>query len=144
MPFVFVVLLLLPLLLVPHPAISEGDLAIKAENITLHLGSADSDYHTEPKTMNLTTGQAYRLEIIAHGYKSYTWQAEEFLENVWLRSIEAEGVEIEAPTIYEIEFDDANEPIEIEITFVPIRPGTYPFSVKGLESRGMQGQFIVR
>ena len=143
MPFLFVIFLA-PLLFMPLPAASEGDLAIKAEKITLHLGSATSDYHTEPKTIALKTGQAYRLEIIAHGYKGYTWQAEEFFQNIWLRAIEAEGVQLAAPTIYEIEFDDVNEPIEVELTFVPIRPGTYPFSVEGLESRGMQGQFVVR
>ena len=32
---------------------------------------------------------------------------------------------------------------EIEIKFVPIRPGNYDFQIEGLESKGMVGKFVV-
>ena len=33
---------------------------------------------------------------------------------------------------------------EIEIKFVPIRPGEYDFEIEGLQSKGMVGKFIVK
>ena len=33
---------------------------------------------------------------------------------------------------------------EIEIKFVPIRPGDYVFEIEGLQSKGMVGKFIVK
>ncbi len=40
-----------------------------------------------------------------------------------------------------LEFDD---PGEIAIEFVSIKPGEYPWTVRGLESKGMTGKFIVK
>ena len=138
--FLFIALILL----VPSLALAKGDLAIKAKDITLQLGNEKNDYHIEPKNITLETGQAYEIEIIAQGYKNYTFMAPQFFQNVWIRRIEAEGVEIATQNITSIEFEDENEPIELEIVVVPIRTGTYPFYVEGLESRGMVGQFIVQ
>ena len=33
---------------------------------------------------------------------------------------------------------------EVEIKFVPIRPGNYEFEIEGLQSKGMVGKFIVK
>ena len=33
---------------------------------------------------------------------------------------------------------------EIEIKFVPIRPGEYDFEIERLQSKGMVGKFIVK
>ena len=41
----------------------------------------------------------------------------------------------------EIEFEREGE---IEIKFVPIRPGKYEFEIEGLQSKGMVGEFIVK
>ena len=43
--------------------------------------------------------------------------------------------------INEIEFEREGE---IEIKFVPIRPGDYVFDIEGLQSKGMVGKFIVK
>jgi hypothetical protein len=42
--------------------------------------------------------------------------------------------------LYSVEFDDEGT---IDIWFVPIRPGRYPFWVDGFEERGMAGHFMV-
>ncbi|HUH78031.1 MAG TPA: hypothetical protein VLZ53_11755 [Devosia sp.] len=43
--------------------------------------------------------------------------------------------------LYSVEFDDAGT---ISVSFVPVRPGEYPFYVPGYEKRGLAGKFIVR
>ena len=49
-------------------------------------------------------------------------------------------VEIDTSLINEIEFEREGE---IEIKFVPIRPGEYDFEIERLQSKGMVGKFIV-
>ncbi|MFL2660754.1 MAG: copper-binding protein [Alphaproteobacteria bacterium] len=120
---------------------AEGDLSIRSKKLVLNLGSDKSDYDMSQKVFNMETGKAYRLEITSMGFKEYELEAEEFFRNIWIRSIEVEGVEIDAPVINEIEFEREGE---IEIKFVPIRPGEYDFEIERLQSKGMVGKFIVK
>ena len=123
-----------------NPVLSKGDLAIRSKKIELRLGSEKSDYEMSQRSINLETGQAYRLEISSMGFKEYEFEAEEFFKNIWIRKIEVEGVEIQVPTINEIEFEREGE---IEINFVPIRTGKFPFEIQGLQNKGMIGEFII-
>ncbi|RJG08681.1 copper-binding protein [Pseudomonas cavernicola] len=108
----------------------------------LLLGSEASDYYSmSQQEYQLETGKAYQLKIIASGQKEYAFQAPEFATSIFLRKVEAGGVEIKAVTLTELEFEDAGE---AEIFFVPIKPGQYRFYAKGLEGKGMQGVFIVK
>lgn len=120
--------------------LSKGDLAIRSKKIELKLGSDKSDYAMSQKVFELETGKAYRLEISSMGFKEYEFEAEEFFKNIWIRKIEVEGVEIQVPTINEIEFEREGE---IEINFVPIRTGKFPFEIQGLQNKGMIGEFII-
>ena len=120
---------------------AKGDLAIRAKKLELKLGSDKSDYEMSQKVFQLETGKAYRLEISSMGFKEYEFEAEDFFRNVWIRNIEVEGVEIDTSIINEIEFEREGE---IEIKFVPIRPGRYEFEIEGLQSKGMVGEFIVK
>ena len=120
---------------------AEGDLTIRSKKLELKLGSDKSDYEMSQKIFNLETGKAYRLEISSMGFKEYEFEAEEFFRNIWIRSIEIEGVELDAPVVNEIEFEREGE---IEIKFVPIRPGEYNFEIERLQSKGMVGKFIVK
>ena len=120
--------------------LAKGDLAIRAKKLELNLGSDKSDYEMYQKVFELETGKAYRLEISSMGFKEYELEAEEFFRNIWIRSIEIEGVELDAPVINEIEFEREGG---IEIKFVPIRPGEYDFEIERLQSKGMVGKFIV-
>ena len=121
-------------------AFSKGDLALRSKKIELRLGSDKSDYDMSQYEIQLETGKAYRLEISSMGFKEYEFEAEEFFENIWIRKIEVEGVEIKVPSIKEIEFDREGE---IEINFVPIRTGEFDFEIEGLTNKGMVGKFII-
>ena len=120
---------------------AKGDLSIRAKKLILDLGSEKSDYDMSQKIFNLETGKAYNLEITSMGFKEYEFEAEDFFRNIWIRKIEVNGIEIDAPVIEEIEFEREGE---IEIHFVPIRTGDYEFEIEGLQSKGMEGKFIVR
>ena len=120
---------------------AEGDLTIRSKKLELKLGSDKSDYEMSQKTFNLETGKSYRLEISIMGFKEYEFEAEDFFKNIWIRSIEIEGVELQAPVIQEIEFEREGE---IEIKFVPIRPGNFEFEIEGLQNKGMVGSFIIK
>ena len=127
--------------LVSEVSFSKGDLAIRAKKLELKLGSDKSDYEMSQKIFEMETGKAYRLEISSMGFKEYEIEAEDFFRNIWVRSIEIEGIELDTPVINEIEFEREGE---IEIKFVPIRPGDYEFEIEGLQSKGMVGKFIVK
>ncbi len=120
---------------------AKGDLSIRSKKLELKLGSDKSDYDMSQKIFNMETGKAYRLEISSMGFKEYELEAEDFFRNIWIRSIEIDGVELDAPVINEIEFEREGE---IEIKFVPIRPGEYDFEIERLQSKGMVGKFIVK
>ena len=120
---------------------AKGDLAIRAKKLELKLGSDKSDYEMSQKSFELETGKAYRLEISSMGFKEYEFEAEEFFRNIWIRNTEVEGIEIDTSILNEIEFEREGE---IEIQFVPIRPGNYEFEIEGLREKGMFGQFIVK
>ena len=119
---------------------AKGDLALRSKKVELQLGSEKSDYDMSTKVIKLETGKAYRLEISSLGFKEYEFEAEEFFENIWIRKIEVEGVEIKVSSIKEIEFDREGE---IEINFVPIRTGEFNFEIEGLTNKGMEGKFII-
>ena len=107
----------------------------------LRLGDDESDYSMSQQEYMLETGKAYQLKIIASGQKEYAFQAPEFATSIFLRKVEAGGVEIKAVTLTELEFEDAGE---AEIFFVPIKPGKFRFYAKGLEGKGMLGHFVVK
>lgn len=139
--------LLLPLLLIASligldRANAAGDLTRRSQALPdLVLGSEQSDYAMSQTEYQLETGKAYQLKVISTGQKEYAIQAPQFATAIFLRKIEAGGVEVKAVTLTELEFEDAGE---AQIFFVPIKPGRYPFFAKGLEGEGMLGHFVVR
>ena len=96
----------------PSESNAEGDLSIRSKKLVLNLGSDKSDYDMSQKIFNMETGKAYRLEITSMGFKEYELEAEDFFRNIWIRSIEIDGIELDAPVINEIEFEREGE-IEI-------------------------------
>lgn len=121
---------------------AKGDLAVNATDLpALVLGSKESDYAMSVKEYALETGQAYSLKISAMGFKKYALVAPDFYRNIWVRKIEAGDVTIDAPVLDGFVFEEEGE---VELFFVPIRPGKYEFKVRGLEEKGMVGQFVVK
>ncbi len=135
------ILILFSFLILSMDVLAKGDLAIRAKKLELKLGSDKSDYEMSQKIFEMETGKAYRLEITSMGFKEYEIEAEDFFRNIWVRGIEVAGIEIDTSVIHEIELEREGE---IEIKFVPIRPGEYEFVIEGLQSKGMEGKFIVR
>mgnify|MGYP000111899938 FL=1 len=120
------------------------DLTKKRQNLPdLVLGNEEgNDFVVENKEIELESGKAYRLRIVAKGRQEYKFYATEFFRNIWFNQIVIQHLEIHGsgPPDH-FEFDD---PGEIAIEFVAIRPGEYPWSVHGLEAKGMTGKFIVK
>ena len=137
----FLMIIIFLFIQLPSESNAEGDLSIRSKKLVLNLGSEKSDYDMSQKIFNMETGKAYRLEITSMGFKEYELEAEDFFRNIWIRSIEIDGIELDAPVINEIEFEREGE---IEIKFVPIRPGEYDFEIERLQSKGMVGKFIVK
>lgn len=122
--------------------LAQGDLTRKPQKLPeLLMGSEESDYSLSNKTYALETGKAYRLEIVASGLKPYALKAPEFFSSIYLRKVEAGGMEIKATSLTELEFEDEGT---AEIFFVPIKPGTYEFYIQGLRQKGMEGVFVVK
>ena len=137
----FLMIIIFLFIQLPSESNAEGDLSIRSKKLVLNLGSDKSDYDMSQKIFNMETGKAYRLEITSMGFKEYELEAEDFFRNIWIRSIEIDGIELDAPVINEIEFEREGE---VEIKFVPIRPGEYDFEIERLQSKGMVGKFIVK
>ncbi|PZX40675.1 putative cupredoxin-like copper-binding protein [Roseinatronobacter thiooxidans] len=118
-----------------------GDLSSLPEALELQVGTGDNGFGMEPSEFQMQTGQAYRLKVQAVGWHECNWQAPRFFQNAWLRKIEAGNMEIKVAQLNELEMDADGE---VELFFVPIRPGTYSFGCRGLEDRGMTGTFVVQ
>ncbi|MCK0208699.1 copper-binding protein [Starkeya koreensis] len=123
-------------------AFAKGDLTLKPTELPeLKLGLGDAGYGVSQKSYELETGKAYSLELSSTGKKECAWQAPGFFQSIFLRKVEVEEVEVKAIGLTEIEFEQDGE---AELFFVPIKPGTYPWFCKGMEERGMKGEFIVK
>jgi uncharacterized cupredoxin-like copper-binding protein len=121
---------------------AEGDLGVRGTQLDdLVVGTGESGYGVSSKEYQLTTGKLYQLKIKATGAKECAWEAPQFASTIWLRKIEAGGMEIKAPTVTELEFEDEGE---AELFFVPIRTGTFAWRCRGMEERGMTGNFVVK
>lgn len=121
---------------------AEGDLTLRPLKLPeLVMGNEESDYSLSEKTYELETGKAYRLEIVASGLKPYAFQAPDFFSSIYLRKVEAGGMEIKAVSLMELEFEDEGS---AEIFFVPVKPGTFEFYMAGLRHKGMEGVFVVK
>src|SRR3546814_6506326 len=100
-----------------------------------------SDLNVSVKEYSLETGQAYSLLIKSSGVKEYAIVAPDFFDYIWLRKVEAGGLEIKANSLYEIEFEEEGE---AELFFVPIRPGTYELYAKRSEEHTSELQSLMR
>ena len=76
---------------------AKGYLATRAEKLPeLVLGTVNTGYEISQKEYKLETGKAYRLKIRSTGAKEFAFEAPEFFNFIWLRKVEAGGMEIKA------------------------------------------------
>ena len=120
------------------------DLTKKRQNLPdLVLGNEEgNDFIVENRDIELEAGKAYRLRFVAKGRQEDKCYATEVFRYIWLNQIVINHLEIHGggPPDH-LEFDD---PGEIAIEFVAIKPGEYPWVAKGLEAKGMAGTFSVK
>ncbi len=130
-------------LLLVAPAAALDLLRGRSDLPELVLGDeAGNDYVVSQKDILMESGKSYRLSITSKGGKEYKFFAPEFFRHIWINQIVINHVEVHmqgAP--HHLEFD---EPGTIDIDFVTIRPGEYPWYIQGFETRGMTGRLIVK
>ena len=79
----------------------------------------------------------------AFGAAEVLFLSPDLFNNVWMNQIVAGGVEVKmwGDSVKGIEVGQGG-PMEVAITFVPVRPGEYAFTLDGVT--GVGGTFIVR
>ena len=133
---------LMALMVTASPLLAKGDLSRKCKTLPeLVLGTDDAGYKVSQSTYEIETGQCYKLEIKSSGRKEYAMKGPKFFRNMWVRKIEAGGMEIKAAPIDELEFEDE---AECELYFTMIVPGEYKFYAAGLEKKGTVVTFKVK
>jgi len=132
--------LIITLLLFVSPVWAEGNLARRAERLPeLKIDAAKGFSVTR---YEIETGQFYRWRIKSDGRDEYKLRAPELMRNSWIEQVSIEDKEVKPMGgLYAVEFDDEGE---IDIYFVPIRPGTYEFFIEGMKADGMVGTFVVK
>ncbi|MBD3624287.1 MAG: hypothetical protein HUJ24_02705 [Rhodobacteraceae bacterium] len=85
-------------------------------------------------------GVYYRWRIRSDGLEEYKVLAPGLFRESWIDQVVIEDKEVKPFGLHAVEFDDEGE---IDIWFVPIRPGTYEFYVEGMETLGFSGTFTV-
>ena len=120
-------------------ALAAGNLAKRAERLEpLELNAANG---FSIKKYALETGVYYRWRIVSDGREEYRLLAPELFRNSWIDRISIDDREVKPMGLYAVEFDDEGE---IDIWFIPIRPGKYRFYIDRLESEGFSGVITVR
>jgi hypothetical protein len=120
------------------PVAAGGDFAQRAERLEpLLLDAAAGFSWTE---LPLETGVYYRWRIESDGREEYKLVAPDLFANSWVHQVSIEDREVKPMGLHAVEFDSAGA---IDVWFVPLRPGVYPFSIEGLEADGFSGRFTV-
>ena len=112
-------------------AIAEGNLAaFPPEDFYLQIDETeDGKPVIDVEEFHLVTGNYYRFNITSSGETDWRLELPELLANSHLRILTVnDGIEIQlqAMVFRAIEFD---EPGKVSFSFVPIRPGTYSFTI---------------
>ncbi len=110
--------------------------AERLESLKLNAGSGFSI-----KAYDLETGVYYRWRIVSDGREEYRLMAPELFRNSWIDRVSIEDQAVKPMGLHAVAFDDGGE---IDIWFVPIRPGDYRFYIESLESEGFEGVMHVR
>ncbi len=123
----------------PGDAAAEGNLAKRAERLdTLVIDAAEGFSRT---SYAIETGKFYRWRIESDGRDEYRLLAPELFRNSWIDQVSIDDKEVKPAGLYAVEFDDEGE---IDVFFLPVRPGTYEFYIPNLRTQGFSGTFEVR
>jgi hypothetical protein len=125
---------------VAQGAAAEGDPTRRAERLELTEIDAASGFSI--REYDLETGVYYRWRIVGDGLEEYEVAADDLFDNSWIEKVSVEDVAMAAAGLGEIQLGGE---AEVDVWFVPIRPGDYAFGVKGREGDdGFAGVMHVR
>ncbi|MCF1502370.1 hypothetical protein L0F51_01145 [Afifella sp. H1R] len=91
--------------------------------------------------IELESGKQYKLTIEADGTAELAVHGADFFRNVWVNEIVINDIEIRPLGVDSIEFDAAGE---VEMTFVPIRPGRFELRVPNTTGETQGAQILVK
>lgn len=103
--------------------------------ITIGAGKALAD-----KPYKLEAGKYYEISLKSDGSREIPIVGPQFFRNIWVNEIVINDLEIRPLGVDSFEFDDEGE---IEISFVPIKPGTYTLGLPSAKSDRERAIFIV-
>lgn len=122
-----------------QPIAAEGDKTRRAERIEPLVLNASTGFSVT--RYEIETGVYYRWRIESDGLEEYKLLAPGLFRESWIDQVVIEDKEVKPFGLHAVEFDDEGE---IDIWFIPQRPGEYPFFVEGLDTEGFSGVFVVR
>ncbi len=105
------------------------------EPITIGAGKTLAD-----KPYNLKAGKYYKLVLKSDGSREVPIVGPEFFRNIWVNQVSINDIEVRPLGIDSFEFDDEGE---IELTFIPIKPGTFTLGLPSAKSDRERATFIV-
>ena len=100
--------------------------------------SAGEPLASEP--YKLEAGKYYKLIIKSDGSREIPIVGASFFRNIWVNQVSINDIEVRPLGIDSFEFDDEGE---IELTFIPIKPGTYTLGLPSAKSDRERATFIV-
>ena len=133
---IFVALILVSL---AATASAEGDPTRRADRLEPLVLDALSGFSVT--RYEVETGVYYRWRIASDGLEEYKLLAPELFKESWIDQVVIEEKEVKPFGLHAVEFDDEGE---IDIWFIPQRPGEYSYYVEGLETQGFSGVFVVK
>ena len=120
-------------------SLAEGDPTRRADRLEPLVLDASSGFSIT--RYEIETGVYYRWRIQSDGLEEYKLVAPGLFRESWIDQVVIEDKEVKPFGLHAVEFDDEGE---IDIWFIPQRPGEYDFYVEGLDSQGFKGAFVVR
>lgn len=113
---------------VAHAQVGGNLAAYPPVELRLSITTTPEGPVVSPSSFDLVTGDYYRLTVTSEGSPDWRLEMPDLLQNSHLRVLTIGGIEVhlQALVFRAIEFD---EPGAVEVSFVPIRPGTYAFTV---------------
>lgn len=93
-----------------------------------------------PKPYKLEAGKYYKLILKSDGSREVPIVGAAFFRNIWVNQVSINDIEVRPLGIDSFEFDDEGE---IELTFIPIKPGTFTLGLPSAKSDRERATFIV-
>lgn len=92
------------------------------------------------KPYKLEAGKYYKLILKSDGSREVPIVGAAFFRNIWVNQVSINDIEVRPLGIDSFEFDDEGE---IELTFIPIKPGTFTLGLPTAKSDRERATFIV-